>query len=68
MEIVKTEVTLLMRPTDQKEKLAFILDNVLSKDECEVLIKGTEEAGYEDDMSLQKKFTLAKEVYYDHTS
>ena len=52
MEIVKSEVLLPIRSSDpgclEKEKLAFILDNVLTKEECEELIKETEEAGYEE--------------------
>lgn len=34
-------------PKDQKDRLAFVLHNVLSPEECKELIKETEEKGYE---------------------
>ena len=43
MSIVKTDIVL----PDNCKKLAFILDNVLSEDECEALIQETSDKGYE---------------------
>lgn len=48
MEIVKTEVRLPSIGHYQDNRLAFILDNVLTEKECLNLIKMTEDHGYED--------------------
>ena len=40
MVIVKTEVHLPKESDRQEGKLAFILDNVLTEEECDKLIKG----------------------------
>ena len=48
MDIVKTKVVLpQMRKGITNEKLAFVLDNVLSEEECKALIEETQEKGYE---------------------
>ena len=47
MEIVKTDISLPKIYGEKHNLLAFTLDNVLSVEECQELIKVTEEAGYE---------------------
>ena len=50
MPILKTDVNVPIEGNinrQHKNKLAFILDNVLSEDECKALIDETEEKGYE---------------------
>ena len=47
MNIVKTEVSLPLLGAEKDERLAFVLDNVLTEAECSDLIKITEEQGYE---------------------
>eukprot|EP00092_Neocalanus_flemingeri_P010558 GFUD01011374.1.p1 GENE.GFUD01011374.1~~GFUD01011374.1.p1 ORF type:complete len:247 (+),score=49.68 GFUD01011374.1:116-856(+) len=52
MPIVKTDVTLpenrnSFAPLLNQKKLAFVLDHVLSEEECEALIEETSEKGYE---------------------
>ncbi|WAQ99481.1 hypothetical protein MAR_023854 [Mya arenaria] len=59
LPIVREDVNL---PNDFKEKLAFVLYNVLTKEECEDYIKRTEKMGYEDALvnvggGRQKKMT-----------
>jgi len=48
MEVVKTNIKLPSLGNNQDTRLAFILDNVLTEDECLDLIKTTEDQGYED--------------------
>ena len=51
MDIRKTKVDLppvrRMGTKHTNDKLAFVLDNVLTEDECKALIEETEEKGYE---------------------
>ena len=47
MNIVRTEVSLPLLGAEKDERLAFVLDNVLTEAECSDLIKVTEEQGYE---------------------
>ena len=47
MNIVRTEVSLPLLGGLKDERLAFILDNVLTEAECSDLIKITEDKGYE---------------------
>ena len=48
MEIVQTKVNLpLSFVAEKDDRLAFILDNVLTEAECADLIKKTEDQGYE---------------------
>ena len=47
MNIVRTEVSLPLLGEKKDERLAFVLDNVLTEAECSELIKVTEEQGYE---------------------
>lgn len=44
MEVVREDIEL---PYDQTTRMAFVLHNVLSPQECEEYIKSTEEKGYE---------------------
>ena len=47
MNIVRTEVSLPLLGGLKDERLAFVLDNVLTEAECTDLIKITEDKGYE---------------------
>ena len=47
MNIVRTEVSLPLLGGLKDERLAFVLDNVLTEAECSDLIKITEDKGYE---------------------
>ena len=47
MNVVRTEVSLPLLGGLKDERLAFVLDNVLTEAECSDLIKITEDKGYE---------------------
>merc|ERR1712001_411358 len=44
----KTNITLPEIRNQDQDRLAFILDNVLSEEECRALIEETKDKGYED--------------------